>query len=515
MKYKVFLLHSFLFPLYFVLFFWSKNLSISFLEVWPPLIFFFSFAIGAVLVLGFILRNFKKAGLIVSLFFILFFSYGHTRSILGNLKLFGIEVGRHTYLMIIWVFILVIVSIVIIMLRNEKVVNGLTTCLNLMGLLLMVFVLFPILIFQIKNLTFKKENIIMEKAVTDNTVKLLSQQMKNNSLPDIYYIILDSYMNSDILKSELDFDNSEFCEWLQKKGFFVSSSSRSNYVWTYLSLPSSLNFRYLDNIKDKNKEGELLYNNKVAEILKKRGYKVISISTSGIAINDDLRFQYGPAKDFLPSLIENTWIYPFTFFGLFNSILYEYQRKCILYGFEKLNEIPNIKEPTFTFAHINNPHPPYIFNKEGKPLNFNLFNLSNFRALKNNKKRGELWHKIECTLYIGQVIFLNKKVEFLINKILSSSPDSIIIIQGDHGQFLGLPDIPSKKIFKLRTSIFNAYYLPNLKSNPLYHGISPVNSFRIVFNSYFGENYELLPDISYWSSGKIWDFIVVEKEEQN
>jgi hypothetical protein len=60
----------------------------------------------------------------------------------------------------------------------------------------------------------------------------------------------------------------------------------------------------------------------------------------------------------------------------------------------------------------------------------------------------------------------------------------------------------------------NAYYLPGEKKDLLYDGISPVNSFRVIFNEYFNENYELLPDISYFSSGSnLWDFIKVNKED--
>jgi hypothetical protein len=51
-----------------------------------------------------------------------------------------------------------------------------------------------------------------------------------------------------------------------------------------------------------------------------------------------------------------------------------------------------------------------------------------------------------------------------------------------------------------RTSILNAYYLPNGESQFLYPAISPVNSFRIVLNAYFGLNLDLLPDETYFTS---------------
>jgi hypothetical protein len=48
-------------------------------------------------------------------------------------------------------------------------------------------------------------------------------------------------------------------------------------------------------------------------------------------------------------------------------------------------------------------------------------------------------------------------------------------------------------------SILNAYYLPGVDSSQLYDSISPVNTFRLIFNTYFGEDYELLDDRTYYS----------------
>jgi hypothetical protein len=39
--------------------------------------------------------------------------------------------------------------------------------------------------------------------------------------------------------------------------------------------------------------------------------------------------------------------------------------------------------------------------------------------------------------------------------------------------------------------------LPNADKDIFYPSITPVNSFRVIFNHYFNLNYELLPDKSY------------------
>jgi hypothetical protein len=52
----------------------------------------------------------------------------------------------------------------------------------------------------------------------------------------------------------------------------------------------------------------------------------------------------------------------------------------------------------------------------------------------------------------------------------------------------------SAKQLREKNGILNAYYLPGVDSSVLYPTISPVNSFRVVFNTYFGTNLPLLPD---------------------
>jgi len=66
--------------------------------------------------------------------------------------------------------------------------------------------------------------------------------------PDIYYIILDSYARSDLLAQKFDYDNSQFLENLRQMGFYVADCAQSNYNRTDISLASSLNLDYLQNL---------------------------------------------------------------------------------------------------------------------------------------------------------------------------------------------------------------------------------------------------------------------------
>ena len=53
-----------------------------------------------------------------------------------------------------------------------------------------------------------------------------------------------------------------------------------------------------------------------------------------------------------------------------------------------------------------------------------------------------------------------------------------------------------------RFSILNAYYFPDGNYDDLYQSISPVNTFRVLFNRYLGADLELLEDRCLWHNLK-------------
>lgn len=57
--------------------------------------------------------------------------------------------------------------------------------------------------------------------------------------------------------------------------------------------------------------------------------------------------------------------------------------------------------------------------------------------------------------------------------------------------------LQKKTKLKEKFPIIAAYYLPGVSKSELYPEITPVNSFRIIFNLYFHTNLSLLPDKNY------------------
>ncbi len=140
------------------------------------------------------------------------------------------------------------------------------------------------------------------------------------------------------------------------------------------------------------------------------------------------------------------------------------------------------------------PHPPYLFGPNGESLNPEFLAIG---AASWDNKSG----------YVNQVQYINKKIIETVDKILQENDSApVIIIQGDHGTptQLGGGGLRWNNInddsIRERTSIFSAYYLPNLDSEVIYEGITPVNSFRIVLNNYLNGDYELLEDKIYFST---------------
>ena len=55
----------------------------------------------------------------------------------------------------------------------------------------------------------------------------------------------------------------------------------------------------------------------------------------------------------------------------------------------------------------------------------------------------------------------------------------------------------SKSELRQKMGILNAFYLPNVSKDGLHSSVTPVNTFRLIFNLYFDTKLPLLPDETY------------------
>ena len=335
--------------------------------------------------------------------------------------------------------------------------------------------------------------------------------------PDIYYIILDGYGRQDILEEIYQHDNSGFIEFLKVRGFFVAEQATSNYVQTPLSLSSSLNFDFINFSTEYSGPGsinrlplfDLILESRVSTMLENAGYRMVATS-SGYpfteihnadeylspylnSINELERFYLSTtALDIMISSNSSTS-------ELLRHYLplpgYEASRQRIVFALDQLQRIPKINGPKFVFVHIVGPHPPFVLDHQGNPVEPDRpYVPGDGEALGGDS--GEYQRQ-----YIEQLTYINEKMELAIDAILENSPTPpIILIQGDHGPgSLLARDSLEKTCLRERTSILSAYYFPGGRTQALYASISPINSFRILFNTYFGTRLQLKADRIFFS----------------
>ena len=496
-------LHPFLFAVYPILFIYAGNLDEIFLvEILVPGLISLSTTLVVFFIFKFIFKDTHKAAFLTTLALIIFFTYGHIFTLIEGDKIFGFQVGRNKFLLPFSTVLFTLAFLSIYKLRN--IPTNISNTLNLIASFLILISLLPI-----GNYAYTNGLQITES--TDKKTETI-KKTSEKSLPDIYYIILDGYAREDTLKVVHNYDNSDFINYLKDKGFYVASKSQSNYSLTLLSLSSSLNMKYLTDLtneeieesKKREKGIELIRNNEVARFLKSKGYAFINIGTGWGATDKnpyaDEVFHYRQRSEFTKILYQTTLLVAVERFQLGDA-------DSILFAFEKLKEIPSDERPTFSFAHIVSPHPPYLFDRDGNKL----------KTYNKAFDSPEAWEQRDK--YISQLIFINKKTKELVEAILSKSDNPpIIIIQGDHGTgSLGSTPLDKVSLDKLneRMENLNAYYLPNGGSKTLYSTITPVNTFRKIFNFYFGTDYKILEDVSYYSQyRKYFDFIVAPAEKK-
>jgi len=176
---------------------------------------------------------------------------------------------------------------------------------------------------------------------------------------------------------------------------------------------------------------------------------------------------------------------------------YDLHRRYILYSLDMLEEIPLAEEgPKFVFTHLMAPHPPFVLDAAGSPIQsdrpYNLGDASGFRGSSDEYMDG----------YISEVRFLNERLMQVIDTIIArSEKPPIIILQGDHGpgNYFNMAE-PNNTCLWERYSMLNAYYFPDGNYSALYESITPVNSFRVILDQYFGADMELLEDKNYYAT---------------
>ncbi len=308
-------------------------------------------------------------------------------------------------------------------------------------------------------------------------------------------MMLEEYGGPKALKDLFGFDNQPFLDSLRARGFYVVDHPSTNYPHTAMSLASSLNLQYVQQLLPSAPSGdwsplyELMKNDEVPRLLKSRGYTYIHMGSwwGPTASNPqaDVNIKMaGALSEFSSTLIDTTVLHPIAdaFSPQLKFDRREYVR--VQFEFDQLRKTVKLGGPKFVFAHILVPHEPYIFDATGRYVT------RTERAMLTREQA-----------YIDQLQFANLEVERTLDALLALPEERrpVIVLQSDEGPFTGLDDeaVATDGELEQHFGILNAYYFPHVARTGLYPTVTPVNSFRLVFDDYFGAGLPLLPDQNY------------------
>jgi len=447
-----------------------------------------------------ILRDWHKAGLLTSLSALLFFSYGHVFLFLQeNLE----ALARHRYVVagFVGVFLLAL-WLVIKKLNHPEKLEGFLT---ITGIVLVAF--------SILQLAWYEYSVYRASAEAESrseiAVEIQSTQGADNR-PDVFWIILDAYGRSDVLQEYYDYDNTEFLQELGEIGFYVATCSQANYPDTILSILSTMNMDYLQNVASESGALPQLSKSVVRKTFDALGYKTITFENyfgDHFDLFEDTRLNrqrsimglnlFRRTNEFEAMLMQTSLLRIFIdmpqlipgFLQVAEEDSWYYELYLqTQYILDTLPTLPAMEGSNFFFTHLVVPHTPYIFAPDGS-----------FLLTENTSVHTE---KIG---YRNNVEFIDNRLPDVLRAIINNSDvPPIIIIQGDHGPTSR--DVSPEK----RLPILNAYYLSEEAEGDLNPYITPVNTFRVVFNHYYEADYEYLEDLSY----NVWGRNFLDKNKK-
>jgi hypothetical protein len=449
-----------------------------------------SLAVGlvifAIMFLG--VKSRQRAAIIVSFLIIVFCSYGNVYNALRDGFPQYLTLIRHRYL---YPIVIVATGVVVYLLIKKipaKNLPGINSALNLIGLVMVVYNIAMITSFQIQQAT--KYNALSANQASNN--------QKSRPLPDIYFIVLDSYARADVLKSYFKFDNSPFIKELNDLGFYVPECSQSNYNFTIASVSTTLNMDYLGKFNlpiPANTHNTISYinhyqNSIVKQRLQSAGYKIISseseypwLEWKDADVYFNLPSQNGVAENLQPFELLYLQGTGLRFFIDNNPQADIISNKEVKYriGSYQLAQLKTVSQkvasPKFLFIDLEVTHPPFVFNTDGS-LNTETGFSDNIKDTNYPQFQAD---------YVNSIKFINGQMLDIVKTILANSKvPPIIFIQGDHG--FRAPEYTNMN--------FEAFLVPGGEKY-LYPTISPVNNFRVVENVVFDNPLPMLPDLHY------------------
>jgi hypothetical protein len=445
--------------------------------LWWPVLLCVAGTVAVYLLFLAVTRSAVKAGLLASLVALAFFYYGLVP---------GHGSGWFTAL---WLGLLAAGIVVVLRTRRELV--ALTAVLGIAAAAIALPQVASIAIYHGKHPAV---------AITDPRLwpaALEKPPATSGPLPDIYVIVPDDYERADVLAKYFGYDNSEFERQLAERGFVFSRQSRSPYSDSESNIASLVNMDYLSGLprilggrsKDVRPVKRIIEDNRAARLLASVGYDYVHIDT------DEVTFAGGnPHISPLapPDSFANLWLRRSILHevggpvGFSDAATHARFRRSIESQFARLDALHQGARPKFVVFHTLLPHDPYVFDAQGRPVEF------------PGHSDQDLSSDTGRAYYVRQLEHLNSRLLRSIDRIkAAATTPPVIALVSDEG-FSADPELFGEAATQqIRFKGLSAFSFPGLGPTEVPEPPNTVNVLRFVFNRYLGTHYELLKSASY------------------
>jgi hypothetical protein len=302
-------------------------------------------------------------------------------------------------------------------------------------------------------------------------------------LPNVYYFVFDEYAGLDSIQRYCNYDNSAFFDTLEDMGFVVSRHSLNYSFNTETEIPNLLQLNLVNSPSmtkaEKRKNADNPY---LIELMKEHGYTInvldmynfIDLAYTDLHWDSQYVSTYGTFEYFV---MENTAFYPIYDINSLDRIM---KHRLSAFGYaERSSKIA--ESNLFTIGLFWFPHEPFIFDEHGNKLND--ADISNLR---------------DTGPYLGQYKYASTKILELATEIIKNDPNSIIILQSDHGY--RYPDF-LRNLYGIYTydMTLESPYMRNILNAVYYQGqnididnYSGINTLRTVLNKLLNTNFEMI-----------------------